>query len=295
MIQIIGFVVQITAQSSSTEPLYCSAVQTRCYAQYGCQNAMLNFVAMCSQHTSGGRHSRRRGYNPDPSHGAVHDPNSCPTQCVEALVALLSTSDGIGEGFMTCDCQREPLCENQRNRMIMCQNQIYDLLEQVHDTHSVVSCTLAELFCLADTSCKTAFEFYEEHCELMIIGEMCTRHCNNSVSILYHRSRARKLRSCSCHDYGGFGEEGEQQCLRVKSHMERLCLWSMETLPPTTALTTTIQRPHSLAPTPTPRPTTTTACNDYWSETCGASHIFRTTNFLYLSLSVLLLHMFLIR
>lgn len=82
---------------------------------------------------------------------------------------------------------------------------------------TVVSCTVAEWICSADTQCFTALEYYNRYCRSMFHGKKCTNRCRNSISILERQEKAAKLKTCKCD-----GNE-EYDCPRIQHNMARLC------------------------------------------------------------------------
>lgn len=118
---------------------------------------------------------------------------------------------------MTCDCQRDEVCELQRRRLAVCTPDVLAAMGDVHDTSTPIGCSLAELVCSADTSCLTALDFYRHHCRKLFQGLQCTQRCNNSLAILHQVEKARKLRTCTCDGTEGYN------CQALMTHTERLC------------------------------------------------------------------------
>lgn len=144
----------------------------------------------------------------------------CSPGCRKALIALLTTEDEQGKRIMTCDCGNDTYCREKRQYLQICSEEVLEALENLNNENVMISCSLAQLICEADTSCNEALGFYMERCSRMFLGDKCTERCNNSQSILFRRHKARKLRTCTC--------DGTSTdilwCERVRENTERLCL-----------------------------------------------------------------------
>ena len=178
----------------------CMYVQQQCASNTGCSIALSNYMLMCGPVV----------------HGEVPR-NECTLECRNALITLLSMDDRQGEVFMTCQCNGNEICEQQKRRLEVCHEEVIHAVPAVMDNLTDISCTLAQQICSADTSCFTALRFYERHCYRLVQGEKCTAKCYNSLSILYSQRKARKLRTCLCD-----GTE-KYNCEELKYNTQTLC------------------------------------------------------------------------
>lgn len=176
----------------------CKNAQDRCLAQLGCSMALHNYLMSCAELI----------------HGST---DRCHPICQKAIVSLLSTQDQQGHNFITCDCQGNQYCQMQKRRVEICSNDVVAAMATIDDPEAIISCSLADLICSADTPCLTAMDYYKRHCGRLFRGEKCTSRCNNSLAILYRQSKALKLRTCQC--------DGTEQydCRTVRENTERLC------------------------------------------------------------------------
>ncbi len=184
----------------SVDAEYCRDVQNRCFMREGCQLALQNYWQHCTMVTN----------------GAVYH---CTPECTQALVMLLTSEEQGGEDFISCDCEGEEFCVEQKRRINICQPQVQQLLDEVNGEDSSISCNLASLLCYADTECLTALHFYDSHCRRMFYGEACTSRCKNSINILYRQRKAKKLQNCYCDG----DDHSRHLCLQERNHMETLC------------------------------------------------------------------------
>ena len=176
----------------------CTVVQMKCMQRLGCGMALQNYFLNCGELIHG-------------------ETEHCSQRCKKALISLLSTEDQGGEAFMTCDCQGAQVCVRQRERLEVCSKQVMDVMKSINDDTTDIECTLAEWICNADTQCFTALHYYEIYCRKLIRGEKCTRRCNNSLSILYRQTKARKLRTCVC------GGTEKYNCLELRTNIDQMC------------------------------------------------------------------------
>ena len=176
----------------------CETVQRTCFRRTGCGVALKNFFHACKSVT----------------HGTV---KKCTVGCKRALISLLTTEDRAGSAFMNCDCKDNQLCQERKQRVEICTDDVIGELDSVDDNTTRVSCTLAQWTCEADTSCYAAFGFYVDNCQRLISGDKCTAKCNNSLNVLHQQFKAKKLQTCSCD-----GTE-DYDCERVKAFTEELC------------------------------------------------------------------------
>lgn len=179
----------------------CERAQQQCVSRVGCGMALHSYFINCRSLFSG-------------------DTDVCTLDCRIAIISLLSTEDQEGANFMECDCSGKSFCLNHKRRVEICSRDVMNAMESVHDEHTDISCSLAELICRADTSCYTALRYYERHCTKLFKGEKCSARCNNSLTILYRQAKARKLRTCICD-----GSE-EYPCEAIQRNTERLCFAS---------------------------------------------------------------------
>lgn len=177
----------------------CESAQKKCVIRVGCGMALHNYFIGCNDVIYG-------------------NTGVCSASCRRALISLLSTEDRAGLAFVNCDCSGNELCEQQKKSVEMCDN-VLEAMETLDNNSTIVSCTLARWICEADTSCFTALRFYRRHCERLFDDDKprCTSRCNNSLSILYRQTKARKLRTCYC--------DGSEQydCPALKENTERVC------------------------------------------------------------------------
>ena len=147
---IIIIVVMLTSAidfATSTATQKCTDVQLQCMGRTGCSTAMRNYLLSCEE----------------VMHGEV---NHCPDRCRKALVSLLSSEESrTGDGFMTCDCQGDEFCVQQRRRLSACTSDVVTIMSHVFDATTPIGCSLAEAVCSADTSCLAAMDFYRLHCK----------------------------------------------------------------------------------------------------------------------------------
>ena len=136
----------------------------------------------------------------------------CTTQCEKALISLVYAEDTVGKQFLNCTCsQGDKHCEEQKARIEVCDN-----VRQFNKS-AIVKCSLAQLFCEADTSCLYALQYFQDHCSGLFRGEKCTSRCNNSLTILYQLASAQKILTCECDGTEDF------KCLKIRRYTERLC------------------------------------------------------------------------
>jgi growth arrest-specific protein 1 len=183
----------------------CGIVQNQCISRTGCSMALQNYMISCGPvvHGSGAEEGEQRRW--------------CTLDCRNALLTLLSMDDRQGEKFMTCRCNGNAMCEQQRRMLGVCHEEVLRTLPVVMDNLTDISCTLAQWICSADTSCIAALNYYNLHCTKLFRGEKCTGKCNNSLSILYKQKKARKLRTCIC--------DGSEMynCEALRYNTETLC------------------------------------------------------------------------
>ena len=176
----------------------CNRAQNKCVSRVGCGMALHNYFLNC--HTLINRET-----------------DECTLNCQKAIISLLSTEDQEGANFMECDCNGNSFCMNHRKRVEICSRDVMQAMESVYDDETDISCSLAELICQADTSCYTALIYYERHCTKLFTGEKCSARCNNSLTILYRQTKARKLRTCICDGTEAY------PCEAIQENTEKLC------------------------------------------------------------------------
>ncbi|KAK3610249.1 hypothetical protein CHS0354_022313 [Potamilus streckersoni] len=188
----------LTDSSAASDDNTCSTVQNKCASRVGCGMALHNFFIGC--------------------HSVIYgETDICTVQCQRALISLLSTEDKVGLAFMNCECDNNEFCNTRKQRVQICTKDVLDAMESVNYSTTVVSCTLAQWICEADTSCYTALRYYVSHCGQLIDGHVCTSRCNNSLDILYRQDKATQLISCTCD-----GSE-DYDCIKLRRNTERLC------------------------------------------------------------------------
>lgn len=151
--------VQGQGQGQRQQVQKCTDVQLQCMGRTGCSKALTNYMLSCD----------------DVIHGEV---GHCTDRCRKALVSLLSSAERrpsqgqshaglglLGDGFMTCDCQGDEFCMQQRQRLATCTRDVIAVMSHVYDSTTPIGCSLAEAVCTADTSCLTAIDFYKQHCK----------------------------------------------------------------------------------------------------------------------------------
>lgn len=215
-------VVMVTVSVVVTREL-CVDMQSRCIQRVGCGMALQNYLVGCADLVNRDdydldldtpRPSRRRGGG---RRGGRGQERACLPRCRRALISLLSTEDGEGEQFMTCDCQGEEFCVEQRQRLDVCGREVMSSLRAALDDTTPIDCSLAEMICEADTSCQAALDYYRDHCRQLFDGKTCSKRCNNSIAILHRQDKGRKLATCHCD-----GSEG-YNCPALRHHTQRLC------------------------------------------------------------------------
>lgn len=178
--------------------LQCNTAQQNCLARMGCSMALQNYLMACGQVI----------------HGEI---NTCPARCRKALISLLSTEDEEGKAFMECDCNDNRFCETQKERMEVCRHDVRMEMDSVQDECTIITCSLAEQVCRADTSCLTALHYFDRKCHRLELGQKCTKSCNNSLGILFRQTQARKLRTCTCDGTETYA------CHALQESIDRLC------------------------------------------------------------------------
>ncbi|CAL1526108.1 unnamed protein product [Lymnaea stagnalis] len=178
----------------------CHIAQLQCHARSGCQMALNNFFLHC--------HAIIKG----------EEVGSCPTDCKDALVSLLSTADDAGLAFINCDCHKGEVCAQRKERVEICQREVLESMNILREDSLPVSCNLARGICEADTSCLAALQYYYDHCSRLLSGLRCTSKCRNSLEILSRQSHASKLKNCNCD-----GSE-DYNCRALKVNTETMCL-----------------------------------------------------------------------
>ena len=58
---------------------------------------------------------------------------------------------------------------------------------------SVISCTAATVICMAEPTCHTALQYYNNNCQDMFSGKHCDQKCKNSLHILIRQNKAKKV------------------------------------------------------------------------------------------------------
>lgn len=175
----------------------CDTVRDKCATRVGCGMALYNLYLGCNTVMSGRS-------------------DTCTVRCQSALVSLLTAEDEVGREFINCGCNTAS-CEPTKRRVQNCSKAVLAAMDNLEDDTKVVSCTLAEWICQADTSCYTALRFYLKHCSRMLKGDKCTSRCNNSLNILYRQPKAKKMWNCRC-----MGDE-EFNCLEIRRNTRQLC------------------------------------------------------------------------
>lgn len=172
-------------------PLSCEEARLKCLFRDGCGMALTNYIGGCSSVLNG---------------PADH----CPEVCQHSLIALTSTEEG--KELMQCQCNDE-LCEETKRRVEICRPSVM----MANRNETVVSCTVAQWICAADSSCSTALSYYNKYCRSMFHGKKCSRRCMNSISILRRQEKAAKLKTCKCD-----GRE-DYNCPLIQNNMAKLC------------------------------------------------------------------------
>ncbi|CAL4073686.1 unnamed protein product [Meganyctiphanes norvegica] len=187
---------QSYSNSSSTTtpvppPIGCVEARIKCALRAGCGHALQNYMLGCSDMMSG-----RINY--------------CDEYCKNSLIALTSTKEG--HLLMDCECE-DNYCRETKARVEVCRDEVV----VANADSSVLSCSVAQWICAADTLCANALSWYDKFCRRMFQGKGCSSRCNNSLSILQRQEKAAKLESCVCDGTESF------DCHGIKHNMARLC------------------------------------------------------------------------
>ncbi|KAF6216461.1 hypothetical protein GE061_000803 [Apolygus lucorum] len=185
-----GILLSLTLWVGSEAAITCEDARLKCAYREGCGKALQNFIISCSS-----LHQLTR---------------NCPEECQNALIALTSTDEG--QQFMSCDCD-DQYCKETKERVEVCRPQV--LRATMNET--IVSCTVAQWICGADTLCSTALNFYHIYCRSMFLGKRCSLRCENSINILRRQEKAAKLNTCFCN-----GRE-DYDCDAIRRNMETMC------------------------------------------------------------------------
>lgn len=144
--------------------------------------------------------------------------NECSPKCIKALISLRSWEDS--DDLINCDCEDDDFCLMSKQKVQLCKPQV----DKALDKNTIVSCSTARSICAAATGCSSALDHYYEKCRSLLTSHYCSRSCNNSLTILYTRSEAKKLINCYCDGTEDF------ECVKYKSYTETYCLNKWKTL-----------------------------------------------------------------
>lgn len=226
LLVLLGMLGSVDARSTRNhDRVLCSQVHSRCFGRNGCRFALENYFMSCLDLSDGQEFQ-------------------CTERCKEALIMLLSSDEHDGpNAFRDCDCQDDEFCQQQKERIAVCADDVQTWLTDINDPDTPISCSLAEKICSADTPCLTAIEYYQSHCKKLFEqrNPRCTSRCNNSLNILYRQTKAQKLRTCVCN-----GRE-MYNCTTLKDNTQTLCYGAVPTLSPQNNDTSTrpIRHPHT--------------------------------------------------
>lgn len=203
-----------TAINPVSSRIACDEAHKRCSYREDCTKSLFSYMKDCAEVL----------------HGTT---TRCPWACRRTLISLMSHEAGLE--LAMCDCRNDEYCKTQKERLEVCRPEV----SYATADHTIVSCSIAELICSADTQCSTALAYYHRLCKSMFHGHKCTRRCNNSLNILGRQEKAAKLHNCYCDGSEDF------PCIRIKQNTQRLCLGREEYMEETHFMITTTPEPTS--------------------------------------------------
>ena len=136
--------------------------------------------------------------------------------CVQTLSALVNSrdgvgdhpNDGIGRRLASCDCMGNAYCEEQKRRMLPCQQRA-ELLKTRYQRRALksgtakvqrVSCSLAGFMCQSDGTCVYKLSEMLRYCNASLTSRNApvSEWCKNAAKTLHGERRGRPLFTCVC-------------------------------------------------------------------------------------------------
>lgn len=205
----------------------CLEVMDECTQRFGCEPAMNNVRRICgiplffeSASAEAEAEAEARGRRSANASRAAQQCLEGPL-CVQTLAALVSSRDGVGDRpndgvgrqFVSCDCQGNAHCEEQKRRMLPCRPRMQPLktryLRALKSSSAAttarrpahrVSCSLAGFMCQSDGICVYKLSEMLRHCNTSLTHQNVpvSERCTNAVRTLRDERRGRPLFTCVC-------------------------------------------------------------------------------------------------